>query len=728
MTEKTFFDYSDPSRKKPEKPSPTVLEDKHVATLRAIEKYSRPVQKGLDDLKIEYDINRKTRVVLALFPEWDPSFPPYNIAKLSSAVKNAGYFCKSYDFNAEAWNYYKTNFKDKIHFDPWDPLRDWHWVKDQYYIDLHEHLKPFFDKCVKKILSNNPDVLGLSLYYCNFEPATYVASEIKRINSKVKIIVGGSATHTSFFKSHKMFDYVVNGEGEKALLDILHSFENDTEVEIHEENENSKYIRQPEKQRYNLSTLPLPDYSDFDFSLYKFPNGALCEISRGCIAKCTFCEETHFWKYRQRNALSTLNEIEHMYYEHGTNVFWFIDSLVNGNLNELRAFVKGVAEKGLDIAWTGYCRCDGRMDLEYYKDLAAGGCKLLNYGIESGSQKVLNLMDKLVTIEEMEQNFRDGHAVGIHAMTNWIVGFPNEGPKEFEDTLTFMHRMRNYSITHIAQGTGFVVGVDTIVGQNFDKFNLLPFYFYDHWITKDFKASLAHKMIKNKCFSIFTDFLQTNLPCSKPTRPNLAEFHYKINFNDPDRIFDIDYNYDDFDYQIIKPNINPFADSLVNEIWPFLRIMWRTRGGYSLKLIFDKDLDLLEFGKRGTVPLDAEYVFNIDDNGNWDADFKWNFEQEVKPESEFKDHHWTDHLGNEYVAADTSGPVWKIVDFSQGSSNSVVRARKLAWKDDPSKKNIDPANAYKEERFWELSKEFVNIRQLDFSFNYAWQGKGKWNR
>lgn len=725
---KTFRDYSDTNRKKPAPLPPTIAEDKHVATLRAIEKYSRPMQKGLEELKIEYDINRKTRVVLALLPEWDPSFPPYNIAKLAAATKSAGYYCKSYDFNVEIHRQYQEKFKDNIDFYPWDPLRDFHWVGSHYHQDLHPHLKPYLDEAVERILSNDPDVVGLTLYYCNFEPAVYLASELKNKRPNLTIIVGGSATHNSFFKGNKNFDYVVNGEGERALLDILKSVEEKKEIEYHDENENVKFIRQPENQRYNLSTLPLPDYSDFDFTKYNFPNGALCEISRGCIAKCTFCEETHFWKYRQRNALSTLNEIEHMYYEHGTNVFWFIDSLVNGNLNELRAFCNGVAEKGLDIAWTGYCRCDGRMDLEYYKDLAAGGCKVLNYGIESGSQAVLDAMDKKVTVAEMEQNFRDGHAVGIQAMTNWIVGFPNEGPREFEESLTFLWRMRNYGITHIAQGTGFIVGVDTIVGQNFNKFNLLPYYFYDHWITKDFKASLAHKMIKNKCFSIFTDFLQTDLVCAKPTRPNLAKYHYTLELNDSNRLYnDIEYVSEDFNYEIIKPGINAFADSLVNEIWPFLHIMWKTRGGYKLKLIFDKELDLQEWGARGSVPIDAEYIFKIDDDGTWEADFKWDFQQEIKPEEEYNDIRWiTD--GVNYISADPIGPVWKITDFSRDTSNSAVRARKLAWKGDPLKSDLDPTNAWSEEYFWELSKDFVNIRQLDFSFKYDWQGTGKWEK
>ena len=85
-----------------------------------------------------------------------------------------------------------------------------------------------------------------------------------------------------------------------------------------------------------------------------------------------------------------LAEIETLYYEKGTDIVWFIDSLVNGNLNELRAFCKGIIAKGMKIHWTGYARCDGRMDLAFYQDLADSGCHMLNYGIESGSQAVLD--------------------------------------------------------------------------------------------------------------------------------------------------------------------------------------------------------------------------------------------------------------------------------------------------------------------------------------------------
>ena len=720
--QKTFHDYKDPNRVAPERPTGTFAEDKHVATLEVIKKYSRPMQKGLQDLSIEYSVNRKTRIALCLLPEWDPSFPPYNTAKLASAVKRAGYACKSYDINVDSYKRFRDN-PWPIQYDPWDALRDWHWEQeDEYYTTIHPYLAPIMDEYVDKIVEFNPDVVGFTLYYCNEHPNLYMAKQLKQRLPNLKIVVGGPSTHRSYYKGDKLFDYIVNGEGEQPLLGILAQIEAGKKVEYTEEAE-SKIIRQPEDQRYNLSTLPLPDYSDFDFSKYKFPNGALCEISRGCIAKCTFCEETHFWKYRQRNAESTLNEIEHMYYEHGTNVFWFIDSLVNGNLNELRAFVKGVAAKGLDIHWTGYARCDGRMDAEYYKDLKAGGCEVLNYGIESGSQPVLDLMDKKVKVEEMEANFRDGYAAGVDAMTNWIVGFPNEGHKELEDTLTFMWRIRNQGLIAISQGTGFSVGVDTIVGQNFDKFNLMPFYYYDHWITKDMRMSIVHKLIRMKCFSIFTDFVETEKVCAKPTRNNLAKFHYKVDFVNPNRENDIDYVDDNFDYNIIKPGISNFADSLVNEIWPFLHILWKTKGGYKLNLKFRKDWEYAEWGQRNAAPLDAEYDFEIDDDGNWTADFWWDYKQDTY--NDWEDKFWIEN-GVAHMSPDPWSPVWAIMEFGKDNSNAVIRARKLAWKGDENKKNKDPYNAFDHNVYRENEKNFVKIRNLDLSFKYMWQGKGKW--
>lgn len=702
---------------------PVYSEDKHVATLEAIKKYSKGEQKNLTELVIDYEVDRKTRLCLVMLPEWNTNFVPYNMAKLSGTAKSAGFFCKAFDLNVKIRNDLRKN-DHLLDYDPWDSVRDWHWEERHYWEDLHPTLEPYLEKYAQLVASNNPDVLGMTLYYCNEQPSIWFAKRLKELLPNILVVVGGPQTHNSGYIGNDVYDIIVNGEGEKSLLEILKSVEKQKDIDYTEIQNTIKIIRQPENEKFNLNKLPRPDYSDFDFNDYDFPNGALCEISRGCIAKCTFCEETHFWKYRQRTALSTLEEIEHMYYAHGIDVFWFVDSLVNGNLNELRGFCKGVIEKNLDIHWTGYARCDGRMDFEYYRDLKSSGCVLLNYGIESGSQSVLDAMDKKVTIEEMEKNFSSGHAVGIGAMTNWIVGFPTETWQDFEDTMTFMWRIRNHNL-QVISATAFSVGPDTIVGQNFKKFDILPYYYFDHWIKKDFSYSIVHASVRFKLFNIFIENICSEKPIGTPYRPNLKKYHYKLEFHDDTCVKEIDYDTSFYHGVITDDSIKGyFARTLVNEIWAFLRIMFKTRGGFKFHLIFDPELDEQEFGKRLSSPFKAIYDFEIDSNGKWRADFKFEYDQPKY--NEWKDNVFqighSDQVG---IHVDTVSPIWSLMDFSKDLSNSALRARKLAWKGTPLE-NKDPTNASDPIEKKKLERYFLIYRHLDFSFKYEYKGEGTW--
>jgi hypothetical protein len=718
-------------RDPPTREEGTYLEDRSTATQKIMEKWSKGPQKGLKPVEIEYNISRQTKLCLLMCPEWDPGFPHYGIAKLAGVTNTAGFETKCFDLNVEAYNAFWSvhggeNAWD-IHYDPWDGPRDWHWIGEQYWNELHHYVKPILDRAVDQMVEFAPDFLGVSLYYCNEEPTNYIIKAIKERLPDIKIIVGGPSTHYSYFKPKDIYDYVVNGEGERPLLNILMQHEKKLEVEGEKANNgNTIILRQAENERVSLDSLPYPDYSNMPMDKYAFPNGALLAISRGCIAKCTFCEETHYYKYRQRTSVSTLDEVIHMYNTYGTNVFYFVDSLVNGNLNELRAFAEGVIASGIKIHWSGYARCDGRMNLEYMQVLRDSGCEALNYGTESGAQEVLDAMDKKVTIPEMEANFRDGKKVGISAMTNWIVGYPNETYRMLEDSMSFIWRQRNQGLLNIGQGTGFSVGVDTIVGQNFDKFNLKQWYYYDHWITKDDKMSIAHKLIRMKCFSIYTDFLITEGEIGKPTRHNLRHRHYSIQWNDENKQKEIDYPRKDFNYDIIKPEISNFADSLVNEVWPLLHIMWRTRGGYKLNLKFNYEWELEEWGARNAAPLYANYDFEISDDGEWSADFWWDYKQ-THTDYEYQDHEYPDENGNMILDPHTVGPVFTVMNFFGDNSNAAIRARKLAWKGDPNFKGKDPWSAFDSDWFSKVKQDFATARYHDYSFKYDWQGKGKWN-
>jgi radical SAM superfamily enzyme YgiQ (UPF0313 family) len=685
----------------PSRPAEDIADARHTRMMAAIAPFAKTkVQKNVTTVDLSYK-NRNTKLLLILMPEWAPEFPPFNAARLTAVAKSAGYETNALDLNIKSYRYLRGKVESgELDFDPWDGAREWKWLAGSYFTEIHHYLEPLFNKYIEEIKSNPPNVVGFSMYYCNEAPVTWMAKKLKQEIPGIKIVIGGSNIHNQImqFTDREEFDYVVNGEGEALLLEILE------EIESGKTYEKTQLRFQPEEQRINISNLPLPDYSSFEFNDYKFPNGVCSELSRGCTAKCTFCEETHFWKYRQRMATDILSEVETLYYERGTNVIWFIDSLVNGNLNELRAFCKGVIVKDLKIKWTGYSRCDGRMDYAYYKDLADSGCVFLNYGVESGSQKVLDDMAKGVTISEMEQNFIDGKKTGVTAFTNWLVGFPTEEFQDFADTITFLWRNRNNGIINISAGFGFGLGMTSIVGQNFKRFNLLDHKYLGNWITKDLGLSKFHVLMRMKMFAIFLQQLVTENEIVIPNRPNLPRYHYKIEYNDPTKLNDIEY--ERFDYNIIKPSLGPFADNLMNEMFVLFRMLWRCRGGFKASVRFDQRLDLHEWGDRSTGPMDSEHIFEIDDDGNWKAKFWVKFTQPSYEEC-IKD------------SQTPRGPFF-AQDYSRIQLNTAIRARKFAkpeWGDE----------GRNHEQFMALLSEETELNKtVDLSFEHHWEGSGYW--
>lgn len=688
-----------------ERPTEDIADARHRSMMEAIAPYAKKTQqKNLTPIYVDYK-TRNTKLVLVLCPEWAPQFPPFNLARLSGVAKSAGYETHIMDLNVRAYNLYRNDWEPnkKLPFRLWDPSASWHWLGETYTNDIHPLLEPLLMKACDELEAMNPQAIGFSVYYISEEPTKWMCQELKRRMPHVKILVGGSNVQKSWFNIQPYYDYVVSGEGEEVILKVL------DEIEEGVNHVGPQYLVQPEDQRININGLPMPDYESIDFSIYEIPNGVNTEISRGCTAKCTFCEETHFWKYRQRQAVDLITELEWLYYNKGTDILWFIDSLVNGNLNELRAFCKGVAAKGLKINWTGYARCDGRMDLAYFKDLKAGGCIMLNYGIESGSQKVLDDMDKGVTIEEMEQNLRDGKATGVYAATNWIVGFPTEDLSDFADSISFLWRNRNMNINNVGAGVGYGLGMETIVGQNPHKFNISWQKYQGHWITHDFTKGGTHIMMRVKLFHMFIDFMQgcTDTSVGYPVREALVRDHYVIKLDNPNTINEI--AYEKFDYNIIKTNYNPFADALVNEIWPFLRMLWRVRGGYEAEILFCPELDLKEFGQQfGPGMYNANFKFKISDAGIWEADFNYQFEQVDNPFDE-----------RLRPPEGRKGPFY-AQDYSRMKSNTAVRARNLArptWGAD-GRDDSDFGHLLEEE-------ELLNST-IDFSFKHHYLGTGDW--
>lgn len=580
-------------------------------------------QHGLVPIELD-PVTRKTKLTLVMLPEWGIYFPPYNLSRLAGVTRAAGYDTTVHDINVKAWR----RLKETAPIDYWHPSREWMWAGQEYMQEIHKHLEPVMSEFVQKIVDSKPDVIGFCLYYTNEIPTNWMAVKLRQLLPNVKIIAGGPQAASPSRHTEKFYDHLVQGEGEQILLNLLDSVEKNEPI-------TDKFLIAP-KTRLDLDSLPFPDYSHYDLNEYEMPNGISSEISRGCVAKCVFCTEVHFWKYRGRMAGSILDEIETQYKTYGIDFVWFIDSLVNGNLKELHAFALGVVERGMNIKWQGYARCDGRMDLEYLRDLRASGCHQLNYGVESGSQRVLDDMQKGVTVEEIESNLKHGNEVGIEHSTTWIIGFPSEDSQGFADTLTLVWRVRNYNLFNVSPGITMMLSPGAEVTMNGDKFNIFPHRFQRAWTTNDLVNTKLHRLIRQKSFLIFLQHLHTKTPFFGAERPDLLKL-YNIKYDQNNLVDQIPY--EEFDYQIIKPNINKFADSIVNEIWPLLRNLWRALGPYEIDIIFDPEADLREWSDRLACDYTATHKFSIDTQGNWSAEHYYKFIQQPDNEG----YTWEDH-------------------------------------------------------------------------------------
>jgi len=586
---------------------------KDWAMTRVMADYARTKpQKNLTPIVID-PATRQTHLALAIAPAWGVLFPPYNLARLTAVARSAGYKTSVFDVNVKTYK----QLSGKLDFNAWDANREWMWIGRWYFKELRTHVEPVLEEYVKRIVQARPDIVGFSMYYTNEQATNWMAIQIRRQLPNVRIIVGGPQASEMNLISTNFYDHIVHGEGEQVLLDVLHHIEQHEPI-------GSKILSRNITSRLDLDSLPFPDYSDYDMSDYVHPGGMSAEISRGCIAKCVFCTEVHFWKYRGRLSNNLLNEIQHQHDTYGLDFVWFIDSLVNGNLNELRAFCLGVVERGLQITWQGYARCDGRMDLEYFRDLRKSGCIQLSYGIESGSQTVLDAMKKEITLDEIEHNLRDAALVGIEAHTNWIIGFPNEDAQAFADTLVLVWRIRNYNIQTISDGLSLMLSPGAEITDNLANFNIPVPEFLNAWTTADFKNTKVHRLIRQKTFNIFLQNLNSQRHIFGFDRLRLKET-YTINY-DRDNVQET-MSREVFDYNIIQTDLGDFANSVMNEIWPLLRSLWRGLGAYTISIAFDPELDLMEFGDRLGCEYTADHQFSIDGNGNWTAQHNYKFLQ-----------------------------------------------------------------------------------------------------
>jgi hypothetical protein len=570
-------------------------------------------QKGLTAVEMQTEVTRQSRVALVVAPEWSPLAPPYGMARMAAISRHMGFETRCWDVNIMARH-------EAGCAEYWTAYEDWKWTDPHYSENIHPRILPVLQKYLDQICEFAPTVIGMSSWYTNDTCTMWMAQQFRQRLPGVKIVIGGPNATQQKVSNPGLADHVVVGEGELWWIRILENTETPTETLPH-------ICVQTKDQRVDLDSMPPADYTDFDISLYD-SGGISCEFSRGCIANCVYCNETVFWKFRARQATTVLDEINIVYRQQNIKAVWFIDSLLNGNLRELRAFAEGLIDNNIQVSWTGYSRIDGKMDLEFWRLLKQSGASGFAFGVESGSQKVLDLMKKNCRVEAIEQNFTDLAKIEMcNNFATWFTGFPGEELTDLAQTMTLMWRLRNSGMGGQSSGT-CGLGHGTPLDLEREQFGVAAKEWSWGWCTKDMRNTVFHRFIRFKSANILLEQFRrhgtTRWYNAHRQYPDLENQYTLV--SDPTNWRELIPWEKDFDYEIIKVNINPVANTLVNEIWPLLRVLWLAMGPYKFTLNFEPERDLREFGylrypRGGEHRYWADYQFEIDQHGQWSADF-----------------------------------------------------------------------------------------------------------
>lgn len=304
------------------------------------------------------------------------------------------------------------------------------------------------------LLEHKPTYIGI---YVNLMTKLNVLKTIKFIRSQpeikhMKVILGGPEVkhHAEKFIEHGA-DYIVVGEGEETMHDLLTTLDTPMNPFIGHvksivfRNALGEITKTPERPKIrDINVLPLPDRKGMDLQPYldawkdNHGHSAMSiNTMRGCPYTCKWCSRAVYGlSYRRRSAKLVVDEIEQMIELYDPDTLWFVDDVFTVSHKWLREFAAELKARKVYIAYECITRAD-RMNQEVVDLLAQTGCFRVWIGAESGSQKIIDLMDRRVEANQVQDMIRMAQEKGIEAGTFIMLGYPGE--KEEDIQLTIDH-------------------------------------------------------------------------------------------------------------------------------------------------------------------------------------------------------------------------------------------------------------------------------------------------
>lgn len=314
-------------------------------------------------------------------------------------------------------------------------------------IYAHQYKKEEVIQRLKKIDFN---VVGISAMSTQYNYCRWLASQIKA----KKIIIGGALptfSHQTVLENTDV-DICVIGEGERTVVELLENLENPKEVKGICFKENGKIIKTLSREYIeDLNNIPFPAYDLFPMEIYlknSFVVGynralkiktAHVICGRGCPFNCNFCSKA-FGGVRLRTVDNIISEIKYLKEKFQVEGIFFNDELVIVNKKRMHELCDAILP--LNLKWN----CQGRVDtvdLGLLRHMGDAGCMAVGYGVESGSQKILDMMNKRATVKQAEQAIKNTVRAGLYPIVQLMFGYPGETKETIQETIDFFKRVDN---------------------------------------------------------------------------------------------------------------------------------------------------------------------------------------------------------------------------------------------------------------------------------------------
>jgi anaerobic magnesium-protoporphyrin IX monomethyl ester cyclase len=324
--------------------------------------------------------------------------------------------------------------------------------KNQHEVDVIDcqALKLSYEEFKSEISKRQPNIVGVTSTTLTYKSALQITRIAKEACPKCLTVLGGP--HATFWDENALqecpsLDIVVRKEGEYTLLELVQRIEAGKDyydVLGTTCRKDGKTIKNPDRPYIeNLDELPFPARHLWPIErLRKYEDMFYLVTSRGCVYWCEFCAAVRMFgrRYRIRSPENVVDELEFLHNTYGATQFTFCDDAFTVNQHRTEELCEEIRKRKLKIKWN----CGTRVDMitkELLLKMKEAGCVSVWFGVESGSQQVLDAMRKGITTAQTMRAGKWVRELGLKPVPNVLLGFPGETKETAWKTIKFAEKI-----------------------------------------------------------------------------------------------------------------------------------------------------------------------------------------------------------------------------------------------------------------------------------------------